>query len=156
MSHNQQLGDLTARLLVEIGKVIAKEQPDWVLVQGDTTSAMAAAMGAFYAKIPVAHIEAGIRSHNKSEPFPEEVNRKIIDVMADVHFAPTLVDKQDLIREGYKSSTIHVTGSEQADYSCHCPSAREPRPSAGRNLSGDPIFGAEVLRHRTLRIARAS
>jgi UDP-N-acetylglucosamine 2-epimerase (non-hydrolysing) len=115
MSHNQQLGDLTARLLVEIGKVIALEQPDWVLVQGDTTSAMAAAMAAFYAKIPVAHIEAGIRSHNKSEPFPEEVNRKIIDVMADVHFAPTSVDKQDLVREGYRSNTIHVTGNTCID-----------------------------------------
>jgi UDP-N-acetylglucosamine 2-epimerase (non-hydrolysing) len=115
MSHNQQLGDLTARLLLEVGKVIAKEQPDWVLVQGDTTSAMAAAMAAFYSKIPVAHIEAGIRSHSKSEPFPEEVNRKIIDVMSDLHFAPTLVDKQDLIREGFRSSTIHVTGNTCID-----------------------------------------
>jgi UDP-N-acetylglucosamine 2-epimerase (non-hydrolysing) len=115
MSHDQQLCGLTARLLVDLEKVIGKERPDWVLVQGDTTSAMTAAMAGCYSKIPVAHIEAGIRSHSKLEPFPEEVNRKMIDVMADVHFAPTTLDKQDLIREGYRPSTIHVTGNTCVD-----------------------------------------
>jgi UDP-N-acetylglucosamine 2-epimerase (non-hydrolysing) len=115
MSHNQQLCGLTALLLKELEKVILKERPDWILVQGDTTSAMAAGLAAFYHKIPVAHIEAGIRSHNNTEPFPEEVNRKIIDVMAALHFAPTTLDKLDLIREGYSSQSIHVTGNTCID-----------------------------------------
>ena len=115
MSHNQQLCGLTSRLLAELEKVIAVERPDWVLVQGDTTSAMAGAMAGCYSKIPVAHIEAGIRSFNKLEPFPEEVNRKIIDVMSDVHFAPTALDKQDLMREGFSPKTIHVTGNTCID-----------------------------------------
>jgi len=115
MSHNQRLCGLTSRLLAELEKVIAVERPDWVLVQGDTTSAMAGAMAGCYSKIPVAHIEAGIRSFNKLEPFPEEVNRKIIDVMSDVHFAPTALDKQDLMREGFSPKTIHVTGNTCID-----------------------------------------
>jgi len=115
MSHNQQLCALAARLLAELEKVIAQERPDWVLVQGDTTSAMAGAMAGCYSKIPVAHIEAGIRSHNKVEPFPEEVNRKTIDVMSDLHFAPTTLDKHDLIREGFRPETIHVTGNTCID-----------------------------------------
>jgi UDP-N-acetylglucosamine 2-epimerase (non-hydrolysing) len=76
---------------------------------------MTGAMAGCYSKIPVAHIEAGIRSHNKLEPFPEEVNRKIIDVMSDLHFAPTTLDRQDLMREGFKPSTIHVTGNTCID-----------------------------------------
>ena len=115
MSHNQQLCGLTALLLAELEKVILKERPDWILVQGDTTSAMAASLAAFYMKVPVAHIEAGIRSHNNTEPFPEEVNRKIIDVMAALHFAPTTLDKLDLIREGFSAKSIHVTGNTCID-----------------------------------------
>src|ERR1700682_497920 len=115
MSHNQQLSSLTSRLLGELEKAIAKERPDWVLVQGDTTSAMAGAMAGCSSNIPGAHIEAGIRSHNKLEPFPEEVNRKIIDVMSDLHFAPTTLDKQDLMREGFHPNTIHVTGNTCID-----------------------------------------
>ena len=99
MSHNQQLCRLTARMLTALEKIFLKERPDWVLVQGDTNSAMAASMAACYLRIPVAHIEAGLRSHNKLEPFPEEVNRKLIDGMADLHFAPTALDKQHLIRD---------------------------------------------------------
>jgi UDP-N-acetylglucosamine 2-epimerase (non-hydrolysing) len=115
MSHNQQLCGLTSKLLAELEKVIAIERPDCVLVQGDTTSAMAGAMAGCYSKIPVAHIEAGIRSHNKLEPFPEEVNRRIIDVMSDLHFAPTILDQHDLIREGFRPETIHVTGNTCID-----------------------------------------
>ncbi len=115
MSHDQKLCGLTARLLCELEIVINKERPDRVLVQGDTTSAMVGAMAACYCKIPVAHIEAGLRSHNKLEPFPEEINRKIIDVMADVHFAPTLLDKGDLLAEGFLPESIHVTGNTCID-----------------------------------------
>ena len=115
MSHDQQLCGLTARLLCDLEKVYLDERPDWVLVQGDTHTAMAASMAACYMKIPVAHVEAGLRSHNKLEPFPEEVNRKIIDVVADLHFAPTELDKQELMREGYQAKTIHVTGNTCID-----------------------------------------
>jgi len=115
MSHDQQLCGLTARLLCDLEKVYLDERPNWVLVQGDTHTAMAASMAACYMKIPVAHVEAGLRSHNKQEPFPEEVNRKIIDVVADLHFAPTELDKQELMREGYQAKSIHVTGNTCID-----------------------------------------
>jgi UDP-N-acetylglucosamine 2-epimerase (non-hydrolysing) len=115
MSHNQQLCGLTARLLADLEKVIAAERPDWVLVQGDTASATAGGMAGCYCKIPVAHIEAGLRSHNKLEPFPEEVNRKIIDVMSDLHFVPTEGDAQNLLLEGLNPETIHVTGNTCID-----------------------------------------
>jgi UDP-N-acetylglucosamine 2-epimerase (non-hydrolysing) len=115
MSHNQQLCGLTSILLKELEQVIIEERPDWVVVQGDTTSAMAASMAAFYLKVRVAHVEAGIRSHNQVEPFPEEINRRIIDVIAGLHFAPTILDKYDLIREGFPSASIHVTGNTSID-----------------------------------------
>lgn len=115
MSHNQQLCGLTARLLAELEKVIAAERPDWVLVQGDTASATAGCMAGCYSKLPVGHIEAGLRSHNKLEPFPEEVNRKIIDVMSDLHFVPTEGDERNLLREGLNPETIHVTGNTCID-----------------------------------------
>jgi UDP-N-acetylglucosamine 2-epimerase (non-hydrolysing) len=115
MSHNQQLCGLTSRLLAELEKVIAGEKPDWVLVQGDTATATAGCMAGCYCKIPVGHIEAGLRSHNKLEPFPEEVNRKIIDAMSDLHFVPTEGDKQNLLLEGLNPETIHLTGNTCID-----------------------------------------
>jgi UDP-N-acetylglucosamine 2-epimerase (non-hydrolysing) len=115
MSHDQQLCGLTALLLTELEKVIVRERPDWVVVQGDTTSAMAASMAAFYLKTRVAHVEAGLRSQNNCEPFPEEINRKIIDMVADLHFAATSLDKQALIREGFRPEMIHVTGNTVID-----------------------------------------
>jgi len=143
MSHNQQLVSLTARLLTELERVIAIERPDWVLVQGDTTSAMAGAMAGCFSKIPVAHIEAGLRSHNKLEPFPEEVNRKIIDVMADLHFAPTLLDKRDLIAEGYRPETIHVTGNTCIDALRYV--AASPFSLEGSFLEHVPLFSKRVI-----------
>ncbi len=115
MKPNQSLNGLTSILLREIDGIITREQPDWVLVQGDTTTAMAASMAACHAKVRVAHIEAGLRSHNKVEPFPEEINRRIIDQIADLHFAPTLLDKYELGREGFRSDSIHVTGNTSID-----------------------------------------
>ena len=143
MSHDQQLCGLTARLLAELEKVIAQERPDWVLVQGDTTSAMAGAMAACYSKIPLAHIEAGLRSHNKLEPFPEEVNRKLIDVMADLHFAPTLLDKRDLIAEGFQPNSIHVTGNTGIDALRFV--AASPFSLEGSSLEDVPLFSKRVI-----------
>jgi len=115
MSPGQSLSQLTSRLLVELEWVIAAEDPDWVVVQGDTTSALAGALAAFYLQVPVAHVEAGLRSHTKHEPFPEEVDRRIIDLLAELHFVPTRLDQQQLIREGCKPATIHVTGNTGID-----------------------------------------
>ncbi len=115
MSYNQQLCHLTARLLAQLGDVIAQEKPDWVLVQGDTASATAGAMAGRYSKVPVAHIEAGLRSHNKYEPFPEEVNRRVIDVISDLHFVPTLGDKENLLLEGLSPESIYITGNTCID-----------------------------------------
>jgi UDP-N-acetylglucosamine 2-epimerase (non-hydrolysing) len=143
MSHNQQLCGLTARLLTELEKVIGQERPDWVLVQGDTTSAMAGAMAACYTKVPLAHIEAGLRSHNKLEPFPEEVNRKIIDVMADLHFAPTVLDKRDLIAEGFRPDSIHVTGNTCIDALRFI--AASPFALEGSALENVPLFSKRVI-----------
>jgi UDP-N-acetylglucosamine 2-epimerase (non-hydrolysing) len=143
MSHDQQLCGLTARLLAELEKVIAQERPDWVLVQGDTTSAMAGAMAACYSKTPLAHIEAGLRSHNKLEPFPEEVNRKIIDVMTDVHFAPTVSDQRHLISEGFRPETIHVTGNTCIDALRFI--AGSPFSLEGSALEDVPLFSKRVI-----------
>ena len=99
MRPNQQLGELTGRILSGLDRVLAAEQPDWVVVQGDTTTSMAAALAAYYRQIPVAHVEAGLRTDNKYSPFPEEINR-LISVLADRHFAPTPMAVRNLRREG--------------------------------------------------------
>ncbi len=115
MSVDQQLSTLTSMLLTQLEKVLAVEKPDRVLVQGDTTTAMVAAMAASYAKVPVAHVEAGVRSHNLWEPFPEEMNRKVIDVISDLFFAPTAVEGTDLVREGIPPDRIYITGNTAID-----------------------------------------
>lgn len=115
MSVDQQLSGLTSLLLTQLEKVMVAERPDRVLVQGDTTTAMVAAMAACYLKIPVAHVEAGVRSHHPTEPFPEEMNRKVIDVMSDLFFAPTPVERNDLLREGVPPAHVYVTGNTSID-----------------------------------------
>ncbi len=115
MAPNQQLSGLTSALLTQLEYVLLAERPDRVLVQGDTTTAMAAGMAACYLKIPVGHIEAGVRSHNPVEPFPEEMNRRVIDVIADLFFAPTSVERADLLREGVPADQIFVTGNTSID-----------------------------------------
>lgn len=149
MTLDQSLNGLTSILLREIDAVIAKEHPDWVLVQGDTTTAMAASMAACYGRVRVAHIEAGIRSHNKVEPFPEEINRRIIDQIADLHFAPTILDKYELVREGLASDSIHVTGNTSIDalrYVANLPFAVEGSLLAKLPLSGRRIILVTVHR----------
>jgi len=115
MSPNQQLSALTSVLLTTLDKVMREERPDRVLVQGDTTTAMVASMAAAHLRIPVAHIEAGVRSNNALEPFPEEMNRKVIDVISDLFFAPTMVEQRHLLREGVSPDQVHVTGNTSID-----------------------------------------
>lgn len=115
MQPNQTLTGLTAAILNHIDPVLAQVAPDWVLVQGDTTTVMAAAMAAYYRRIHVGHVEAGLRTHDKFQPFPEEINRRIAGVIADLHFAPTEHSRQNLLREGIPDEIIKVTGNPVID-----------------------------------------
>lgn len=115
MRADQSLDALAARLLVQLGQTFDLERPDRVVVQGDTSSAMAAALAACHRSIPVSHVEAGLRSGDLMRPCPEEANRRIISVIADQHFAPTELDAEALRREGVASKRIHVTGNTVVD-----------------------------------------
>ncbi len=115
MTPDQRLPSLTAAALTRLEEVVASTAPDWVVLQGDTTSAMSAALAAFYRQVPVAHVEAGLRTHDLARPFPEEGNRRIADALATVHFAPTELARHNLLREGVDGSTIHVTGNTVVD-----------------------------------------
>jgi UDP-N-acetylglucosamine 2-epimerase (non-hydrolysing) len=119
MISNQSLPSLTGRVLESMTATLSEIKPDIVLVQGDTTTVFAGALAAFYQKIPVAHIEAGLRSHDKYSPFPEEINRRLVSVMTEVHFAPTLSAKQALLNEGVSPEKIIVTGNTVVDALLH-------------------------------------
>ncbi len=115
MREGQDLYDLTARLLEKLGPVMEKEEPDLVLVHGDTTTTMAASLAAYYGEIAVGHVEAGLRTGDKSRPFPEEINRRITGLLADLHFTPTEKGRKNLLREGVVPESIHVTGNTVVD-----------------------------------------
>ena len=115
MKPDQTLDALTANLLTGLGKVMDEVRPDRVMVQGDTATAMCGALAAYYRKIPVDHVEAGLRSGNIYHPWPEEVNRKIIGSMASLHFAPTDVSAASLHRENVDPARVHVTGNTVID-----------------------------------------
>lgn len=115
MSANQDLFDVTIKTLDGLRGILKKEQPGLVLVQGDTTTAFASSMAAFYLKIDVGHVEAGLRTYDKYHPFPEEKNRHIVTVLADYHFAPTEWAKSNLLNEGIPSERIWVTGNTGID-----------------------------------------
>lgn len=115
MKHNQSLSEMTTSILIQMDKVLKQTNPDWVLVQGDTTTVMATALAAFYNQIRIGHVEAGLRSFNKWAPFPEEINRKIAGIVTDLHFCPTELAKENLIREGFPPEICHVTGNTVID-----------------------------------------
>lgn len=115
MQPGQSLDALTARLLAAIGGVLDSAKPDRVIVQGDTATAMAGALAAYYRQIPVSHVEAGLRSNNIYQPWPEEVNRKFIGAIADQHFAPTAVSAAALAAEAVSQGNIYVTGNTGVD-----------------------------------------
>lgn len=115
MQPGQTLDSLTALLLTRLGAVMDAEQPERVIVQGDTATAMAGALAAYYRKIPVDHVEAGLRSGNIYHPWPEEVNRKIIGSIASLHFAPTAVAAGRLLAEQVPADRVHVTGNTVID-----------------------------------------
>ena len=115
MQPGQDLFDVTSHVLLGMRDVLGRERPDIVLVQGDTTTTMASAMSAYYAGVTVGHVEAGLRTHDKHAPFPEEINRAIAGVLADLHFAPTAASRENLLREGIPDETIFVTGNTVID-----------------------------------------
>lgn len=115
MRTNQSLASLTARLLTSIDEVLEAEQPHMVLVQGDTTTVLTSALACFYRRIPFAHVEAGLRTGDMQNPFPEEMNRIVASHLAHLNFAPTEGAKTALLAEGCSPSTIHVTGNTVID-----------------------------------------
>jgi UDP-N-acetylglucosamine 2-epimerase (non-hydrolysing) len=115
MRQDQELAQLTCGAIDKVSEVLIREEPDWVVVQGDTTTTFASALASFYLRIPVAHIEAGLRSGTMEAPWPEELNRKLTSVIARLHFAPTEPAKQNLLREGCDESRVFVTGNTVID-----------------------------------------
>jgi len=115
MKANQDLFDITQKALKGLKHVLETVQPDIILVQGDTTTAFIAGLAAFYLKIPAGHVEAGLRTYNKHSPFPEEINRHLLSVLADYHFAPTEWSRSNLLKEGIPENRIWVTGNTVID-----------------------------------------
>ncbi|WP_313435601.1 non-hydrolyzing UDP-N-acetylglucosamine 2-epimerase [Novosphingobium sp.] len=153
MQPDQTLDALTANLLTGLGKVMDEARPDRVIVQGDTATAMAGALAAYYRKLPVDHVEAGLRSGNIYHPWPEEVNRKIIGSMASLHFAPTETARNALVNENVDPARVHVTGNSVIDalHWVTAEIARDPSLAAGlaeleARFAGKRIIG--VTSHR--------
>lgn len=118
MKQGQGLSELTGRLMLELDKIVKKEKFDYILVQGDTTSVLTGALTAFYNQIPVGHIEAGLRTGDIYSPFPEEANRKLVGSIADIHFAPTDVNVNNLLKENYPKEKIIKCGNTVIDALC--------------------------------------
>ena len=115
MKADQTLGDITGNVLHGMEGIFAQWQPDMVLVHGDTTTTLAAALSSYYAKVPVGHVEAGLRTGDKYSPWPEEMNRHLAGALADVHFSPTEKARENLLHEGIAPESIHVTGNTIID-----------------------------------------
>lgn len=115
MKPNQTLSESAANILTSLSKVVEDVKPDWILAQGDTTTVMCASLVSYYHKIHFGHVEAGLRTRNKWEPFPEEINRRIAGVTADLHFAPTAHSRQNLLKEGIEDWRIALTGNTVID-----------------------------------------
>ena len=115
MEPDQSLFESAVQCLGKMESVLLKEKPQLVLVQGDTTSALLASLASFYMRIPVAHVEAGLRTRDKYRPFPEEINRRLLSVLADLHFAPTETARRNLLHDGIPEQSIYVTGNTVID-----------------------------------------
>jgi UDP-N-acetylglucosamine 2-epimerase (non-hydrolysing) len=115
MTPDQQLSDLAAHLFSRLDGVVREVRPDWILAQGDTTTVFVASMVAFYCRVPFGHVEAGLRTSDRQHPFPEEIHRRVADLVADLYFAPTATARRALLREGCRESDIFVTGNTVID-----------------------------------------
>ncbi len=147
MEPGQTLDRLTARLLTSLGEVMDAERPDRVIVQGDTATAMVGALAAYYRKIPVAHVEAGLRSGDIYHPFPEEVNRRIVAPIADLHFAPTQTAADALLRENIAPSLVHVTGNTVIDalHATAAKVAQDPSLASGLDDLAERFAGKRII-----------
>lgn len=134
MEADQTPCQVAAAVLQRLEPVLEAERPDWLLVQGDTTTVAAAALGAYYHRIQVGHVEAGLRTHDKWRPFPEEVNRRVAGVVADLHFAPTARARDNLLAEGVPATRIAVTGNPVID-ALHWVAERPATPDVTRLLA---------------------
>lgn len=115
MKQGQTLGEITTRALVGLEEVIKECKPNIVLIHGDTTTTFAGALAAFYNQVAIGHVEAGLRTYDKYSPFPEEMNRQMVDCMTDMYFAPTELSKENLLKENINESKIYVTGNTVID-----------------------------------------
>jgi UDP-N-acetylglucosamine 2-epimerase (non-hydrolysing) len=144
MQDNQSPSYVAARVLMELEGVIQREKPDWVLIQGDTTTVAAAALAAYYAGVKVAHVEAGLRTGDKWRPFPEEINRRVVGAIADLHFAPTALARANLLREGVAPEAVVVTGNPVID-ALRWIAAQPPSPAAVELLARAGVPGGRRL-----------
>lgn len=143
MRPNQSLNDLTCSVLQLMQKTLEDVKPDLLMVQGDTTTVFAASVAAFYLKIPVAHVEAGLRSHDLYNPFPEEANRRLTSVLAQIHLAPTPLAKEKLLNEGVNEENIFVTGNTVVD-------AMSTLLDVPFSFQGSPIENLPLSQHRVI------
>jgi UDP-N-acetylglucosamine 2-epimerase (non-hydrolysing) len=132
MRENQTLAQITASAFTGLDAVVSREAPDWILMQGDTTTVLAAGLVGFYHRVKIGHVEAGLRSGDKYRPFPEEINRRTAAVVADLHFAPTPEARANLLREGVPEAAVHVTGNPVID-------ALQRVAALPFDLSGSPL-----------------
>ena len=143
MRPNQSLNDLTCSVLQLMQKTLEDVKPDLLMVQGDTTTVFAASVAACYLKIPVAHVEAGLRSHDLHNPFPEEANRRLTSTLTQIHLAPTPLAKQKLLNEGIKEEDVFVTGNTVVD-------AMSTLLDAPFSFQGSPIENLPLDQHRVI------
>jgi UDP-N-acetylglucosamine 2-epimerase (non-hydrolysing) len=147
MTPNQTLDGLTAKLIVELGKAFDAEKPDRVVVHGDTLTTMVASLAAYYRKIPVAHVEAGLRSGDIHHPWPEEVNRRVVACIADMNFAPTQAAADALLKENRDPTTIHITGNTVIDalLATRQRIGAEPELAAGLDNLAERFRGRRII-----------
>jgi UDP-N-acetylglucosamine 2-epimerase (non-hydrolysing) len=145
MQPGQTLASLTARAIVAVDEYLANAKPDLLLVQGDTTTVLAAALAAFYRKVKMGHVEAGLRTGNLLAPWPEEGNRVLTTRLVDLHFAPTQTAAQNLCNEGVPASRVFVTGNTVIDALLHMGKEVEARPPTIPGLSADAIAGRRFV-----------
>lgn len=143
MRPDQSLADLTASIFKGLDPVLRELKPNWVLVQGDTTTVMSAALLSYYHRIRIGHVEAGLRTHNKWHPFPEEINRRVAGVVADLHFAPTEWARKNLLAENVPDQQIRVTGNPVID-ALHMVTKRELSPDLAKLLRSLKLPADEI------------
>jgi len=146
MRPEQTLFQITSEGILALETVLEQEHPDLVIVQGDTTTTLIGSLAAFYRRVPVAHVEAGLRSHNKDNPFPEETNRRLTTHLADLHFAPTSKARDNLLREGVPPGTITVTGNTAIDALLLVKAMIENNPDRSLALESEFPFLNQVSR----------